>query len=151
VAPGPSLPGAGRGACGLASALVSTSEMTFEARAALADRLFHAIERGDVDAVQGCYAEDAVIWHNFDDVEQSVPENLATLRWMVSRLGQRRYETVRREPLHGGLLSLHVLHGVTPAGDALALHAAMVLTMADDKVTRIDEYLDPSAAAALRR
>ncbi len=141
----------GRDTCALASNTVSTSEMTFEARAALADRLFHAIERGDVDAVRDCYADDAVIWHNFDDAEQNVADNLATLQWMVDRLAQRRYETLRREPLEGGLLSLHVLHGVTPGGDALAMHAAMVLTMADDKVTRIDEYLDPRAAQALRR
>ena len=52
----------------------------------VADRLFKAIERGDVDSIRNnIYAADAKIWHNFDDMVQSVDENLATLKWAVER------------------------------------------------------------------
>ncbi|MCU1361147.1 MAG: hypothetical protein JWN99_2436 [Ilumatobacteraceae bacterium] len=30
----------------------------------LADRLFSAIQAGDIDAVADTYADDAIIWHN---------------------------------------------------------------------------------------
>ncbi|MGH9269678.1 MAG: hypothetical protein ACRDZ2_00205 [Ilumatobacteraceae bacterium] len=35
----------------------------------LAERFFAAIEAGDLDAVGGIYADEAVIWHNHDGVE----------------------------------------------------------------------------------
>ena len=45
----------------------------------LADRLVAAIEAGDVESVSGIYADDAVIWHNTDQVEQRPAENLLVL------------------------------------------------------------------------
>src|SRR5205823_4010714 len=45
----------------------------------LADRLFAAIEKGDVDCVAALYADDAVIWHNFDGIEQPRDANLVVL------------------------------------------------------------------------
>ena len=44
--------------------------MTDEDTLALADRLFGAIEAGDLDAVSACYADDIVVWANFDDRDQ---------------------------------------------------------------------------------
>ena len=116
----------------------------------LADRLFGAIEAGDVDAVRACYAPDIGVWHNFDEKTQSLEENLATLSWMVGRLGDRRYEISRRDVFADGLWQLHVLRGtVTATGAPFAMPAAMLLTMADGRITRIAEYLDPSPARAL--
>jgi len=123
--------------------------MTAEEKLALADRLFGAIEAGDVDAVRGCYAPDARIWHNFDDAEQDVEQNLATLRWMCGRLADRRYDVSRREVLDDGVLQLHVLRGTTRSGEAFALPAAILVSMAGGRVTRIDEYLDRAATTSL--
>ncbi len=44
---------------------------------------FDAIERGDIDAVAACYAEDVVIWHNTDAVETSKAQNLKTLAGLI--------------------------------------------------------------------
>jgi ketosteroid isomerase-like protein len=119
---------------------------------ALADRLFGAIEAGDVDGVRACYADDVRVWHNFDDAEQSLEENLTTLGWMVGRLADRRYEISRRDVVADGLWQLHVLRGtVASTGEPFAMPAAMLLTMADGKITRIAEYLDPVPARALVR
>ena len=57
----------------------------------LADRVMRAIEQGDAETVAACYAPDARIWHNFDGLEQTVEENLRTLRWIGKRLQNRRY------------------------------------------------------------
>ena len=62
----------------------------------IAERTFKAIEEGDVDAVRDVYASEAVIWHNFNQVEQDVEENLQVLRSMVATLKERSYGDIRR-------------------------------------------------------
>ena len=124
--------------------------MDAHARLHLLDTLLEAIGSGDVERVRACYSPDARIWHNFDDIEQTVDENLRTLSWMCSVLDERSYDVVRRDPVDGGVMQMHVLRGVVKAtGEAFAMPAALVATMADGMVTRIDEYLDPAAAASL--
>jgi ketosteroid isomerase-like protein len=44
-----------------------------------------------------------------------------------------------------------VLRGTAPDGTAVAMPACVVAAVADGKVVRIDEYLDPGALAALSR
>lgn len=117
----------------------------------LAQRLVAAIEAGDEDAVRGIYHPDAVIWHNNDQVEQSVEENLRVLRWLIRKLSERHYEIVRREALPDGFLQQHVLHGVAGDGTRIAMPACLVVRTEGDRIVRLDEYLDPGAAAALAR
>ncbi len=38
----------------------------------VAQRFIDAITIGDADAARSCYAPDADIWHNFDDITQTV-------------------------------------------------------------------------------
>ena len=124
--------------------------MNAQARLALIAGLLAAIEGGDVEQVRTFYAPHARIWHNFDDREQTVDENLATLTWMCGVLDDRHYDVIRRDPVDNGVMQLHVLRGVVKAtGEPFAMHAALVATMSDGRVTRIDEYLDPAAASSL--
>jgi uncharacterized protein len=53
----------------------------FDSRTSLetADRLFRAVEAGDVEALRSIYASDAVIWHNTDGKTESREQNLETL------------------------------------------------------------------------
>ena len=115
--------------------------------AALADRLFAAIEAGDIDAVRDLYAPDAVIWHNYDEVGQSPDENLTVLRWVVENLADRRYEEVRRHITDTGFVQQHVLR-FTRDGAPNEVPACLVATCSGDHITRIDEYLD---SAHIRR
>jgi ketosteroid isomerase-like protein len=46
----------------------------------IVSRFFDAIEAGDIETVRAIYAPRAVIWHNDDLVEQSVPDNLKVLQ-----------------------------------------------------------------------
>ncbi len=119
---------------------------------AFADRFFGAIEAGDLEIVRSCYDSEATIWHNFDGVDQTVDANLATLGWLVSRLFDRNYDIVRREVLADGLFQQHVLRGVTHRGEPFALAAAMMLHLSGEplRIGRLEEYLDPAGAAALR-
>lgn len=115
----------------------------------LADRVMRAIERNDRDAVADCYAPDARIWHNFDGVEQTVPENLKTLAWMDGRLKNRRYEIISRHAFDGGYVQRHVLHGTLTSGNAFKMPACLVVTVKDGKIAYLAEYLDTAHSRAL--
>jgi ketosteroid isomerase-like protein len=117
----------------------------------LADRMFRAIEAGDLDTLRAIYAADFVAWSNFDDGTKDVDGTLAVLGWLCHKLGDRRYDVSRREVIDGGFLQQHVLRGTAPDGSAVAMPACIVATVTDGQVVRIDEYLDPSALAALSK
>lgn len=117
----------------------------------LAERLFRAIEAGDLDTLRTVYADDFVAWSNFDDDTKDVEGTLAVLGWLCHKLGDRRYDVARREVIAGGFLQQHVLRGTAPDGSAVAMPACVVATVRDGHVARIDEYLDPSALAALSK
>jgi len=114
-----------------------------------ADDIFLAIEKGDVEGVRAVYAPDAVIWHNFDEVEQNVEDNLRVLGWMAGAFTSRRYEVVFRREWDDGFVQQHVLHLEKKDGTTVALPACIVARVVDGKITRIDEYLDSAQAARL--
>jgi ketosteroid isomerase-like protein len=115
---------------------------------ALADRLVGAIEAGDVDGVAAIYADDAVIWHNTDQVEQPKADNLAVLGWLVKNTASREYREIRRSVIDGGFVQQHVLHVEFADGRAADLPACLVVRVAGDHIVRLDEYLDGAAVAA---
>jgi ketosteroid isomerase-like protein len=88
----------------------------------LCDRFFAAVAGGDLDAVRAIYAPDTVIWHNNDDAEQSVEENLRVLRWATSRISGFRYEDVRRSAMANGFMEQHTLRGTAPGAARSGVH-----------------------------
>ncbi|MGB5949859.1 MAG: nuclear transport factor 2 family protein [Parvibaculum sp.] len=116
---------------------------------ALAEKFTHAIEEGDLEGVRACYAPDAAIWHNFDNADQTVEGNLKVLRWLVRALPERKYNILRRIAIPGGYLQQHVLSGRRPNGEAFSMPACLVVQVADGRITRLEEYLDPAQAAVL--
>ncbi len=115
----------------------------------LAQRLFAAIEQGDVEASRELYDANARIWHNTDNVEQTVEQNLRVLRWLVRNTAQRRYEDVRREQTASGFVQLHVLRLHFHDGRVVHVPACLVAQVRAGLITRIDEYLDSAHTAAI--
>jgi ketosteroid isomerase-like protein len=115
----------------------------------LADRLFAAIEAGDPDTVAQLYAPDATVWHNFDQLDQSREQNVATLGWLCRRVPERRYEEIRRVITPDGFVQQHVLRGTMSDGAALEVPAMMRVYCADGHITRIEEYLDTAQTVTL--
>ncbi len=125
----------------------------------LAERLFAAIEAGDIEAVRALYAPDAVVWHNYtgspasshalDGVEQTVEENLRTLTWVVRNLRGIRYEVRHRVATDDGFVQQHVLRAHGPGGE-VRLPACLVVRLAGGRIARIDEYLDSAHLEALQ-
>jgi ketosteroid isomerase-like protein len=114
-----------------------------------AERFVAAIQAGDTEAVRACYAPDARIWHNIDGIEQSVDDNLKSLRWFARKLPDRVYRVLRREALSDGFLQQHVLEATLPDGTAWTMSACVVVRMKDSLIVRLDEYLDSAETKAL--
>ncbi len=115
----------------------------------VAEKLFRAIEQGDVDRVRAIYAPECTVWHNFDEVEQSAEQNLELLGGIVKRIRGLRYEEIRRRRTAEGFLQQHVLRGTAPNGSELEVPACMLVTVRDGKITRIEEYLDSAQLAPI--
>src|SRR5438876_3785983 len=113
------------------------------------ERLFAAIEAGDVEAIRRIYSPDAEIWHNFDGVVQSADENLRTLEWVTANVRDLRYEDVKRIRTEIGVVQQHVLRGIAPSGKTVSVPACIVFTVDGDRITRLDEYLDTAQTAPL--
>jgi ketosteroid isomerase-like protein len=115
-----------------------------------ADRFVGAIQVGDVPAVRACYAPGAKIWHNTDNIEQTVDENVKVLEWFMRTLPDRNYRVLRREALKDGFLQQHVLEATLPDGTKWKMSACVVIKMENGLITRLDEYLDSAEGKALR-
>lgn len=109
---------------------------------AVADALFGGIENGDVDAVRAIYSDDAVIWHNNDEIEQTPAENLVVLQWIINNLADRKYEDIRRTITADGFVQQHVMRFTRKDGTRQEIPACLVVAVSDGHITRIDEYLD---------
>ncbi len=113
----------------------------------LADRFFAAIEQADGKALDSIYTPDAVIWHNYDDVEQSRDDNIAMLMNFPQVFKTFKYEKIRRSYFDGGFVQQHVCTGVKSNGQAFAVPNCMVVTVRGGQIARIDDYFDSAQDA----
>lgn len=111
-----------------------------------AEKLFRAIEAGDVDAIRSIYSADAKIWHNNEGIAQSVEQNLAVLKWVVANIRNVKYTEVRLQQTPTGFVQQHVLRGRFKDKD-IALPACIIATVEGGRITRLDEYLDSAHTA----
>jgi ketosteroid isomerase-like protein len=114
----------------------------------LADRLLTAIGNADEAALRAVYAPDARIWHNFDQKEQTVDENLVTLHDLHRRVEHLAYTEIRRFVAPGGFVQQHVLTGQAKAGQ-VCMPAMIRFTVEDGRITRLEEYLDTRQAMVM--
>jgi ketosteroid isomerase-like protein len=116
----------------------------------LATAFFSAIEQADVEALRAIYADDATIWHNFDQADQGRDDNLKVLAWIGRNITDLAYTDIRRVIIDGGFIQQHVLRGKAPDGTELEVPAMLRISCAAGQVTRVEEYLDTAQVAALR-
>jgi len=116
----------------------------------IADEMFAAIADNDLDGLrERIYAPDVVVWHNNDNHEQRIDENLKVLNWLSRKIVGRRYEEVRRQVTPTGFVEQHVLRGTAPNGFEMNVPACLVVRIENERVVRIDEYLDSVAIAGM--
>ena len=123
---------------------MTSSEVT-----AVADQMFAAIERGEVSALAAMWPDDVIVWRLGGGRERDKPRALGVIDWFVANTTSRRYEVLDRQVFDGGFVQQHVLHAATPNGTPVSFRACLIVRVADGRVTRIDEYLDPAYLAGL--
>lgn len=108
----------------------------------LATRFFSALEAGDERGAIACYAPDARIWHNFDEVELTPTTNVESIRQFFSVLPTRRYIEVRRRLFADGFLQQHVIVGTTQKGTSIRWPGCIVCEVRNARIVQLEEYVD---------
>ena len=109
---------------------------------ALCDRFFDAIERGDYETLESCYAPEAVVWHSHDCLYQPRAENLAMLQAGMSQLKKMEFADRRVRVFEGGFVQQHRLFVTRPNGFVGQMDVCFVAYVRDGKISRIYEYFD---------
>ncbi|MEH3132694.1 MAG: nuclear transport factor 2 family protein [Mycolicibacterium neoaurum] len=118
--------------------------------AAVADRLFAAIERGDYPDIEALWADDVLVWHTGDTADNDRARALKVIRWFLRATATRRYEILDRRFFDGGFVQQHILHADSSDGASIHLRVCIVIEVGTDGlITRIDEYFDPAEMAPL--
>ncbi|WP_328352860.1 nuclear transport factor 2 family protein [Mycobacterium sp. NBC_00419] len=111
----------------------------------VADRLFAAIETGDIPTLTALWSDDVVVWRQGGGRERDKPRALGVIEWFVGATTARRYEVLDREAFDNGFVQQHILHATTRGGESVALRVCLVVKLNEHGlIRRIDEYLDPA-------
>ena len=107
--------------------------------------LNRALETGDATDFVALLAPGAVIWHNDDLTEVDAADLMHQAGELQSYVRDPRIEVTRCEQFPGGWVQQFVLCGTAAStGKPVRSHRCAVLHEVDAKVTRIDEYVDPT-------
>ena len=116
---------------------------------AIADRLFRAIENGDIATVQQLWADDVVVWKVADRGRDRV-RALRVIGWFVDATTERRYEILERQFFEGGFVQQHILHANGRNGGSISMRVCIVIKVgANGLINRVDEYFDPAEMGPL--
>lgn len=116
----------------------------------VADRLFSAIEAGDVAAVAAMWSDDVMVWHAGDKRPSEKARAMKVIEWFVSATADRHYDVLDRRIFDGGFVQQHVLHGTARDGTPYSVRVGIIICVGrDGLITRIDEYFDPADLAPL--
>jgi ketosteroid isomerase-like protein len=116
--------------------------------AALAHAAWDAAAAGNVAGFQAFFAPDAVVWHNFDQVEQPIAVAAAQLGAMMQHFASIAYEDRRYLPLPDGAVMQHVSCVTLKDGRQVRVHTMLRLYVRDGRIQRVEEYFDTAAARA---
>jgi ketosteroid isomerase-like protein len=127
---------------------------TAEAIVDVADRLFSAIEKSDVDAVDRLWSDGIAVWRSGARRDDDKARALRVIGWFVTVTTERHYEILDRQLFDSGTISgfvqQHVLHATGHAGQLIALRVCIVIRVdTNGQIDRIDEYFDPAGIAPL--
>lgn len=113
----------------------------------VAEAIFDAIERGDMETLASLWADDIEVWHSNDEVVQDKAQNLAVIAWMVENTASVDYRDIVRDLTATGFVQRHTLSLAFADGRTADLPVAIFASVRDGQVTRIDEYIDGAKTA----
>lgn len=112
--------------------------------------MLDAVERGDFVATRECFSPKAIIWHNFDEVDNTADHALEELEKFVRRARAVRYVSRCSWTLGHIVFVQHVLVVTSTSGEQIRIPAMMRLELNDrGQIRRLEEYLDLGPTAKL--
>jgi ketosteroid isomerase-like protein len=109
---------------------------------ALCDRFFDALEQGDYETLEGCYAPEAVVWHSGDTLYQPRAANLAMLKSSLESGNGMRFKNRRIHTFEGGFVQQHTLFVTYPSGFVGQMDVCFIAYTRNGMISRIYEYYD---------
>ena len=113
----------------------------------IAKQIERSVVAADVELFRAVYAEGAVVYHALADAEMSVDASLRVLQAVLDVTERLWYEDVRITATESGYVDQHYACLKLRNGADVRIPAVMVVTVEDNLVTRLDEYLEGGAAA----
>jgi ketosteroid isomerase-like protein len=125
-----------------------------EAIVDVADRLFTAIEKSDLAAVDRMWSDDIAVWRVGARRHDDKARALRVIDWFITTTTERRYEILDRQLFDdgstSGFVQQHILHATGHAGQSISLRVCIVIKVGTNGlINRIDEYFDPAGIAPL--
>ena len=118
----------------------------------VADRLFAAIEKSDMAAVDRLWSDDIAVWRVGARRDDDKRRALRVIDWFITTTTERRYEILDRRLFEDGFVQQHILHAAGHAGQSISMRVCIVIRMGTNGlISRIDEYFDPAEIAPLMR
>jgi ketosteroid isomerase-like protein len=119
-----------------------------------ANRLFTAIERSVVAAVDAMWSDDIAVWRVGSRRDDDKARAMRVIDWFIGATTQRRYEILDRQLFDDGsargFVQQHILHATGHAGQSISVRVCIVIRVGEDGlIERIDEYFDPAGIAPL--
>ena len=108
----------------------------------LCHALFDALERGDVEGVDACYAPEMTMWANFTGHESTREDNLAAITTGKGMHRRRTYNDRQIHTFHDGFVAQYTCEVVAHNGAKVPLSACLVAEVHDGKIVKLMEYLD---------
>ena len=108
-----------------------------------------AFKAGDIAALEMLYTPDAIVWHSHDNIETTARDNLLMLGWIVEHTASRSYQAVRRWFDVDTVIEQHIVVMTTHNGEEIRSSACLIVQFDGDRISRIEEYIDPAPFARL--
>jgi len=104
--------------------------------------LFDALERGDIGAVDACYAPGMTMWFNVTGGTSTREENLQAVESGAGLHRRRNYNDRIINTFHDGFVAQYTCEVVAHNGQHVPLTACLVAEVRDGKINKLFEYLD---------
>jgi hypothetical protein len=127
-----------------------TSNLTDEAKLAVAGRYATASRSNDAELFRSLCTPECTTWHNFDGLEVSTDQTVRTIAWLHSAVAGLAWTDIALNPTPTGFVSQTIITGTGPGGP-LQVHSCVIVTLNDaGLIVRAEEYLDTAQTAVLR-
>jgi ketosteroid isomerase-like protein len=108
--------------------------------AELCDRYLDAIERGDFETVEKCYAPECLVWQSGDGLHHQRDDVIATLKNATKNLKKLEYADRITRFFEGGFVCEYTIRVVRENGFEGMIECCLVAHTRDGMLSRMYEY-----------